>query len=234
MSMIFFPFELLAFIILYPFDKTRFVCGRLFRLSSVVSMSFNPLIRLKTSGVIPPMPKRTVVVCNHLSLADSVLICHIPWEMKWVAKSSLFKIPFIGWGMSLAGDIKLNRGNRESAKHAFGIQCKNWLETGANIMIFPEGTRSRKGEMGEFKDGAFRLAIETQSDILPLAVVGTYEAIKPDSWKMGKANGFVSVGTPISTKGMTIEDVPKLREQAKLQIVTLMGETKKREGLTDD
>src|SRR5699024_1086674 len=98
----------------------------------------------------------------------SALISYLPWEMKWLGKASLFWIPFIGWSMWLAGDIKLHRGDRSSAKDAMKT-CRNWLTLGANVMIFPEGTRSRTGTTGDFKDGAFRLAIETGSDVLPLA-----------------------------------------------------------------
>jgi 1-acyl-sn-glycerol-3-phosphate acyltransferase len=101
-------------------------------------------------------------VSNHQSFTDTAIISMLPWEMKWLAKSSLFWIPFIGWAMWLAGDIKVHRGNRDSAKDAMK-QCKEWLTRGANVMIFPEGTRSKTGVMGEFKEGAFRLAIETKS-----------------------------------------------------------------------
>jgi 1-acyl-sn-glycerol-3-phosphate acyltransferase len=103
--------------------------------------------------------------------------------------------------MALAGDISLNRGNRDSAKNAMKA-CKEWLELGANVMIFPEGTRysiihskrlnrdrSRDGKLGEFKEGAFRLAIETKADILPLAVAGTNHSIPVHSWKMAKSKG---------------------------------------------
>jgi 1-acyl-sn-glycerol-3-phosphate acyltransferase len=76
-------------------------------------------------------------VSNHLSWADTALISHLPWEMKWLSKSSIFLFPFVGWSMYLAGDISLHRGEKTSAKDAM-VACKQWLEKGANIMIFPE------------------------------------------------------------------------------------------------
>jgi len=164
--------------------------------------------------------KNMEAFANHLSLADSALISHLPWEMKCLAKASMFLIPFIGWGMYLAGDVKLHRGDKASAKTAMN-KCKYWLEKGANLMIFPEGTRSKTGEIGEFKDGAFRLAIETQSDIWPLAVSGTNQSIPVSSWKMATAKGFVTVGIPISTKGMTLNDIEELKNQARKQIKEL-------------
>jgi len=225
LSVVFFAVELVCFILLYPFDKTRYVVGRIFRYSSVVSVKLNPLWTLRINGKIPPMPTRTVVVGNHLSLVDTALICHLPWDMKWLSKSEIFSIPFVGWGMYLAGDVKLYRGNRSSSKTALG-QMKTWIDKGANVMIFPEGTRSRSGVMGEFKDGAFRLAIEAQSDVLPVAVVGTDTALKADGWKMGKAYGLVTVGKAISTKNMTFDDIGTLRDQARKQIEEMIARTK--------
>jgi 1-acyl-sn-glycerol-3-phosphate acyltransferase len=93
------------------------------------------------------------------------------------------------------------------------------------VMIFPEGTRSKNGETQAFKDGAFRLAIETGADILPMAVAGTETALTKDDWRPGPARGVLTVGTPISTKGMTFADVGRLKEAARAQVIAL------REGL---
>jgi 1-acyl-sn-glycerol-3-phosphate acyltransferase len=72
--------------------------------------------------------------------------------------------------------------------------------------------------MGDFKDGAFRLAIETKSDILPLAIAGTQNSIPPLSWKMSYSKGLLCVGKPISTKNMKLEDVEDLKQQTISQI----------------
>eukprot|EP01119_Soliformovum_irregulare_P019980 TRINITY_DN6416_c0_g1_i1.p1 TRINITY_DN6416_c0_g1~~TRINITY_DN6416_c0_g1_i1.p1 ORF type:complete len:247 (+),score=46.38 TRINITY_DN6416_c0_g1_i1:67-807(+) len=219
-----FPFQCIIFLVTLPFDHQRYYSGRLFRLTSVISSRLSPLWRFSVVGKIPAkMPQRTVCVSNHLSLADSTLISYLPWEMKWLAKSSLFYIPVVGWSMALAGDISLKRGVRESAKEAM-IKCRKWLDRGANVMIFPEGTRSRSGTMGDFKDGAFRLAIEAQCDVLPIAVAGTDDALKVHSWKMSRSKGVVSVGTPISTKGMTMDDLPDLRDRVRSQIEKMVKE----------
>jgi len=209
--------ELVVFLITWPFDKTRYCVGRIFRFSSVISIRLNPMWNFKIQGQLPQEPQRTIIVSNHLSWADTALISHLPWEMKWLSKSGIFLIPFVGWSMYLAGDISLHRGERASAKDAMGL-CKKWLEKGANIMIFPEGTRSRNGKLGDFKDGAFRLAIETKSDILPLAIAGTQNSIPPLSWKMSYAKGLVTVGVPISTKNMTLDNLEILKQQTRTQI----------------
>ena len=88
-------------------------------------------------------------------------------------------------------------------------------------MIFPEGTRSKTEDLLPFKDGAFRLAIEQGADVLPIAVSGTRRALPKHSWRFATSRGLVTVGTPISTKGMTLADVERLKEQARAQILAL-------------
>src|SRR6185437_5294440 len=98
-----------------PFDRTRRIAGRFFRLTAVTAARLSPMWRFKTLGTMPrPFNGHTVVVSNHMSHLDSFLISFLPWEMKWLAKSSLFKIPFIGWSMRWAGDIPVVRGATDS------------------------------------------------------------------------------------------------------------------------
>jgi 1-acyl-sn-glycerol-3-phosphate acyltransferase len=96
-----------------------------------------------------------VVVSNHESFADILLISHLPWEMKWLSKAELFRIPVMGWMMWLAGDIPVKRGFGPSAVEAME-RCREALRRRVSVMIFPEGTRSRTAELLPFRDGAFR------------------------------------------------------------------------------
>ena len=93
-----------------------------------------------------------------------------------LGKASLFRIPIAGWSMALAGDIPIHRGEGRSAKEAMD-RCKQWLERGVPVIFFPEGTRSPDGKMGPFKDGAFRLALDSGAQIIPSAVCGTRKAL---------------------------------------------------------
>ncbi|MBU6215607.1 MAG: 1-acyl-sn-glycerol-3-phosphate acyltransferase, partial [Acidobacteria bacterium] len=93
--------------------------------------------------------------------------------------------------------------------------CKVWLGRRVSVMIFPEGTRAVDGELGQFKDGAFRLAVETQLPILPLAVTGTKEALRKHDWRFGRANAEVHVMAPVPTEGLTLDDVDELRERVR-------------------
>ena len=116
--------------------------------------------------------------------------------------------------MLMAGDIKIIRGNKQSIVTAMR-GCRDRLDKGVSVMLFPEGTRTRDGEMGEFKDGAFRLAIETGHPILPLVVNGTREAMQAGDWRWNVTHAEVRVLEPIDTSGMTKADVSELRDRVR-------------------
>jgi 1-acyl-sn-glycerol-3-phosphate acyltransferase len=216
-----FCIQLPLFLATVPFDQRRNLVGRCYRLTAVVSSLLIPYWHFRVHGDVHSVPRRTVVVGNHASQADPFLISWLPWEMKWLSKDVIFKIPFIGWSMYLAGDIKLRRGQKDSAQKAMA-KCGEWLDKGANVMIFPEGTRSHDETLLPFKDGAFRLAIEKQADVLPIAVVGTRDALPKHSWRPGTSYARVTVGTPISTVGMTLDDVQRLKDMTRTEIERLV------------
>lgn len=218
------PLVAIVRLVTMPFDKGRYATGWLFRRQAVAIQLLNPLWRFRTHGDHPADMRRPyVVVANHESFVDMLLISHLPWEMKWLAKSEFFKIPFIGWQMSLAGDIKLVRGDAKSVVAAMK-DCAVWLDRKVSVMIFPEGTRSVSGELGEFKDGAFRLAVDKQLPILPLVVHGTRSALTKHDWRFGVSDADVYVLDPIETTGMTRADVPELRDRARTMIADKLAE----------
>ena len=207
----------------FYFDKKRILSGRTLRRVAQAAATFSPMWRFRIHGEIPKHPGKAVCVSNHCSHTDVFLISHVPWEMKWLAKRSLFNLPFIGWSMRLVKDVPIDRASPSAAKAALD-KCAAWLEQGVPVMIFPEGTRSKTGEMQSFKDGAFRLAIDTGADILPMAVAGTDEALSKHDWRPGYARGILTIGKAISTQGMTHADVRRLREAAIAQIVAMRAE----------
>lgn len=207
------PIVALIFAFTAPFDPGRYAAGRAFRLVGVSALKLNPLWRFRTRGRGPNDPRRPyLVVANHESYADIFLISCFPWEMKWLSKDTMFKIPLMGWMMSMAGDIRLKRGNRESAVDAI-VQCRDRLSKKVSVMIFPEGTRSKTDEMLPFKDGAFRLAIEAGVPILPIAVAGTRGAMAKGTFRFLRARALAEVLEPIETTGMTRADIPALKAQ---------------------
>ncbi len=212
------PLMLLTFLVTLPFDRGRYWTGYLYRKLPVVHQVLNPLWHFRITGDLPADPRHPyVVVSNHESFVDILLISHLPWEMKWLSKKQMFRIPIAGWLMFLAGDVQLDRGDKVSAQRAMD-RCAEYLRRHVSVMIFPEGTRAADGELGRFKDGAFRLAIETGTPILPLAVSGTKEALRKHDWRFGRADAEVHVLPPIPTDGLTLDDVASLREDVRALI----------------
>lgn len=209
------PLVAIVLVVTIPFDKGRYWPGYLFRRLCVVHRCLNPMWKFHTSGVTIDDPRRPyVVVANHESFVDILLISHLPWEMKWLSKEEMFRIPLVGWLMSMAGDIKLQRGDRKSTVIAMR-GCHDRLDKRVSVMLFPEGTRTRDGSLGEFKDGAFRLAIEKGCPILPLVVNGTREALQAGDWRMNVTDAEVRVLAPIETSGMDREQTAELRDRVR-------------------
>ena len=201
-------------------DRNRMLSGRIFRRSAVLSTQLNPLWRFSLLGSAPKNLGPMVVVSNHCSHSDSFLISRVPWEMKWIGKRSLFRIPIVGWSMTLSGDIPLKRGDRSSIEDTMAA-CKAYLQRGVPVIIFPEGTRSETETMLPFKDGAFRLAVEAGVPVLPIAVHGTLRALPKHDWRFGHCRAMVTVGEPISTEGIDPAQVDALKATARERIVEL-------------
>jgi 1-acyl-sn-glycerol-3-phosphate acyltransferase len=201
-----------------PRDPGRYAVGRWFRRAAVLVTTLNPLWRFRTTGVRVRDPRRPyVAVANHESIADIFLLSHLPWEMKWLSKEAVFRIPLMGWMMRMAGDIAVLRSDPHSRARALEA-CRDRLAKGVSVMIMPEGTRSATGELLQFHDGAFRLAVETGCPILPIAVAGTRDAIAKGSWVMGRATAVARVLPPVETEGLTLDDVPDLRDRVRRMI----------------
>ena len=157
----------------WPFDRNRVITGRLYRIMGAFVARLTPLWDFQVAGRLPARkPGRTVVVSNHCSQTDPFLISHLPWEMKWLGKASLFRIPVVGWSMWLAGDVPVVRGEKQSAKGAMA-RCARYLERGMPVMIFPEGTRSPTGTLGVGQPGVGLIALRSRAPILPVAITGT-------------------------------------------------------------
>lgn len=206
-------------VILFPFDKKRkIVHAQCFWWSDAI-IFLNPYWELRVSGLENIDPKKTyLIVSNHQSLADIVLMYKIKTQFKWVAKESLFKIPFLGWNMSLAKHIKLERGNFSSIKKVYR-QAEQWLRNGISVLFFPEGTRSETGTMGEFQNGAFKVAIKEKVPLLPICLNGTGGAIPKGSWVFDtKTSCTLKVLPAIDTSSFEDKDYAVLRDIVHSQI----------------
>ncbi len=215
----FFPLVMGLALLSRPFDPARYAAGRLFRVMGVMMARVNPLWRFRWSGTPPADPRRPwIVVSNHESFADIPLLSQLPWEMKWMGKREMFGIPVAGWMMWAVGDIPIRRGVGGRAVLDAMAKCREVLGRRVSVMIFPEGTRSPTGEMLPFKDGAFRLAIETGTPILPLAVAGTRNALPKHDWRFNRARAEVRILEPVETAGLTMADLQTLKARVRRMI----------------
>lgn len=216
---------LLALSRFFDRDPVLYRTGFLFRKLGKALTRANPAWRLHITGETISDPRRPyVVVSNHQSLADIPLVSNLPWEMKWMGKVELFKLPIIGWMMQLSGDISVDRKNPRSGAQAL-INAQRYLEQKCSIMIFPEGTRTLDGRVRQFSDGAFHLAIRAKVQVLPLVVEGSRDCIPKNSWKFGKPSDiYLKVLPPIETSSLTIDDVPALRDSVRTAIMKQIAE----------
>jgi 1-acyl-sn-glycerol-3-phosphate acyltransferase len=194
--------------------------GRWVRRLGRVTSRLTPLWSFSIEGAAPPdiASRAYVVVANHLSHVDPFLLSSLPWDMRWVAKEELFKTPLAGWILTLGGDVPLRRGSGESVR-AMLDGCREALDGGLSVMLFPEGTRSRDGALQPFKDGAFELAVERGAPVLPVAIAGTERCMQKGSSRLGRARAIARILEPMETRGMTQADIATLRESTRGQIL---------------
>jgi 1-acyl-sn-glycerol-3-phosphate acyltransferase len=124
--------------------------------------------------------KTYIMVSNHQSLVDILVVFSLFTHFKWVSKNEVFRIPLIGWNMVLNRYVGLVRGEQGSIIKMYE-ECDSHLQQGSSIYMFPEGTRSPTGQLRDFKEGAFVLAKKHQLPILTLAINGSRDALPKKS-----------------------------------------------------
>jgi 1-acyl-sn-glycerol-3-phosphate acyltransferase len=193
------PIQAALLLVTAPFDRNRVVAGRFLRFVAVLVSKCFPPWRLRIEGRWPGEGPY-VVVANHQSILDILMLSRLPREMKWVAKDELFRIPWVGWMLRMSGDIPIRRGDAESGGEALA-RAKEYLARGMNVIMFPEGTRSAKGTLLPFKSGAFRLAIEAGVPVLPIAVHGTAEGMPKGGPWVRPCRAFARILAPVEVAG---------------------------------
>jgi len=148
-----------------------------------------------------------IFLSNHQGAFDiPVLQAYIPRQFRWIAKKSLFSIPVVGWTMTLAGYIGIERENSKKAFKSL-LRAAEKIKNGTSVLVFPEGTRSTTGRLLPFKKGAFLLAKKSGALIVPVAVEGTKDIMKKGSLSIAPAHATISIGRPFSTEGKTTEEL---------------------------
>lgn len=176
-SALLFPVALLIWLLTAPFDRRLRVQHAFTCFWASLYTWANPLWRVRVEGRERIRPDATyVMIANHQSFLDILVLFRLFRHFKWVSKAEMFRIPAIGWNMTLNRYVKLTRGSSESISHMMAT-CEAHLAAGSSVMIFPEGTRSPDGHLRAFKHGAFTLAQRARVPLLPIVVDGTADAL---------------------------------------------------------
>lgn len=178
-------------------------------------------VRMNVDGVENiPQGRAVIFMSNHQGAFDiPALQWAIPADFRWVAKKSLFKVPLIGWCMSLAGHIPIERENSVSAFKSLEAAVDR-IRSGVSVVIFPEGTRSQSDDLLPFKRGAFMLAVKSGVPVVPVAIKGTKGVLKRGGFFITPADVRVSFGAPFPTDGV---DEKTLRNMTKNSIKKMLG-----------
>jgi 1-acyl-sn-glycerol-3-phosphate acyltransferase len=176
-SIVLFPIALLIWLVTVPLDGRLVLLHRFTCFWASLYSWLNPAWRVHVVGRENVRPGSTyVMVANHLSFLDILVLFRLRRHFKWVSKIEMFRIPVIGWNMRLNRYVELRRGDRQSVLRMME-DCRRTLAGGSSLMVFPEGTRSPDGKLRAFKPGAFQLALDARVPILPIVISGTSDAL---------------------------------------------------------
>jgi 1-acyl-sn-glycerol-3-phosphate acyltransferase len=209
-----FPLTLLVWLLALPFDKERVLTHRMLVIESFVLAIIIPVWKLHIEGREKAQKGQTyVIISNHQSILDILLMNCLMYNYKWISKIENFKVPVIGWYLRMADYITVDRGDEES-KNEMLERSLNSLKKGTSIMIFPEGTRSADNQIGFFKRGAFQLAIQANVPVLPVLVDGSGGILPKHGLTFGpRKKVIIKVLDPVSPEdfGTEIPDLLSVR-----------------------
>jgi 1-acyl-sn-glycerol-3-phosphate acyltransferase len=155
-------------------------------------------------------PRNTILMPNHTSHLDAALLFGLlPVEFKAVVKRELYRFPFVHYCLKFAGFIDVNRKDPIQSKRAIARAVES-LKAGSNFIIFPEGTRSRTGQLGEFKKGGFVVAIDAGSRIVPVAILGAHLLLPPGGFRIRPGTVRVRVLDPENAASYSYEERDRL------------------------
>lgn len=214
-----------ALVLCYPFDKGRRVVHELSRI--LVRIFFFIPLRWRQRVIgreLIDRKKRYVIVVNHNTVIDIPTLYYIPLNFRWVSKREVFKVPFFGQYLVLHGDICIDRGRAAEAMEQLLREGKLWISRGASVAIFPEGTRSKDGEIHRFKAGAFTLAREAGVEILPVVLDGTRTLIRRNLLFNWGNRITIRVLPPVSCEEIASTEVHELMERVHDRMAAALAE----------
>jgi len=172
---------------------------------------------------------RYVVVSNHISNFDiPVLFRAIPTPIRFLAKKELYKIPLLGPGMNVAGIVKVDRGGVRSSREAISEAARETYQRGYSLLVFAEGTRSRTGEMADFRTGAVRIARDNKANLLPVVISGSFDINPPGSKLIYPGRVQVKILPPVPSSDIEPADIRKVTDQIRTDMGTVYDELRLR------
>lgn len=229
LSIIFILLSAVALIVCYPFDRARRAVHELSRLLVKMFLASPPLWRQHVEGIeFIEEGKSYVIVLNHNSMMDIPALYLLPLNFRWVSKREVYFAPFFGQFLWLHGDICIRRGRGSEAMAQLESEGKKWIDRGVSVAIFPEGTRSKSGEIGRFKVGAFRLACENNVEILPVVIHGTRDMIDKKNMFNWRNKLTLKVLEPVKVGGECKEINKEVVESIRESMVATLEELKAR------
>ena len=226
-AVIIYVLTFVALVVCYPFDKKRVVVHKISELLTLCVFSLAATKRT-VIGRENIDPKATyVIVLNHSSMADIISIYNLPLVFKWVSKREVYKLPIIGRLLLAHGDIVINRASTKEAMNLVHTKGKEWLAKGASVSIFPEGTRSKDGEIHNFKAGAFILAKDAGVPILPIVLDGTNKMMRKGFFMNWRNHITIKVLPPIPAEEVSERSVKEVMAEIHDKMVDTLAEIRK-------
>ena len=218
----------IALVVCYPFDKKRVVVHRLSKWITDVVFGLPIFMKREVIGLENIDPhKAYVMVLNHNSMVDILSIYNLPLVFKWVSKKEVYRIPIVGQLLYAHGDIVINRASAKEAMQLVHTRGLEWLKKGASVSIFPEGTRSKDGEIHNFKAGAFILAKDAGVPILPIVLDGTNTMVRK-GWLVNWRNKItIRILPAIPAEEVQNRDIKDIMSQVREDMVETLAEIRK-------
>lgn len=215
LSIFFSSIIIILFPVVYLFDRERHSLHRLATLWALSISKFNPWWEFNVTGRenLANKGKVVIYVANHQSQADILALFILSTRFRWLSKASLFKIPIFGWGMSAVGYVPVDRSSKSSSERSIKLSARH-LKKGTSMIFFPEGTRSKTGELGDFKAGAFRLAKSLNIPIVPITVDGCADMLPKGSIWPRVTKVTITVHPEIDSTNLTASELMQLAKDA--------------------
>ena len=208
-------------VLLRPFnpDNTR-LCGRVYSLPALHILGMDYHLQVDE---LKKLTSPCVIVVNHQSNFDLFMLGSVvPRRTVTIGKTSLRWVPIFGQIYWLAGNVLIDRGDATKAKAAMVKTTDALQHQDTSIWVFVEGTRNLGKGLLPFKKGAFQMAISAGVPIVPICCSNYKRTMRLNRWRTGPLR--IRALPPISTEGMTPDDMPNLMEQCRAQMVACIDE----------